>query len=153
MCPKMMLFFCRLKAHNMLFPSRYKRQRYALADVVAVYQPRKPQESPLWQLLNEHFHHFVSEYENSFQKAYGLFRKVVSEYLLTWYRIYEVIRRLKCALDACSSSALCQQHPVSRYRRTCTDLLRSYISDVMQIPWQLFLIQAVAGLESSLRSL
>ena len=48
-------------------------------DGAAVYQQRKPQESPLWQLLNEHFHHFISEYENHFQKAHGFFRQIISD--------------------------------------------------------------------------
>ena len=47
-------------------------------------------------------------------------------YLLTGYRIYSVVRRLKYRKYACASSALYLQHPVSRYRRICTDLLRSY---------------------------
>jgi len=49
------------------------------SDGAAVYHPRKPRNSPLWQLLNEHFHHFVSEYEDRFQKAYGFFRQVISD--------------------------------------------------------------------------
>ncbi len=47
-------------------------------------------------------------------------------YLLTGYRIYFVVGRLKYRKYACASSALYLQHPVSRYRRICTYLLRSY---------------------------
>ena len=49
------------------------------ADEAVAYYPRRPQESPLWQLLNEHFHHFVAEYEDRFRKAYGFFRQVISD--------------------------------------------------------------------------
>ena len=49
-------------------------------------------------------------------------------YLLTGYRIYVVVRRLKYRKYACASSALYLQHPVSRYRRNRTYLLRSYLN-------------------------
>ena len=56
----------------------------------------------------------------------GLREKLHITYLLTRYGIYGVVRRLKYRKYACASSALYLQHPVSRYRRIYTDLLRSY---------------------------
>jgi len=48
-------------------------------DTATVYHPRKPEESPLWMLLNDHFYNFVSEYEDHFQKTHGFFRPVISD--------------------------------------------------------------------------
>ena len=47
------------------------------SDGAAVYHPRKPEESPLWRLLHEHFPCFVLEYKDRFQRDYGFFRQVI----------------------------------------------------------------------------
>ncbi|MBU4264333.1 MAG: transposase zinc-binding domain-containing protein [Proteobacteria bacterium] len=47
------------------------------SDGAAVYHPRKPEESPLWRLLHEHFTSFVLEYKARFQRDYGFFRQVI----------------------------------------------------------------------------
>ena len=43
----------------------------------AVYQPRRPHESPLWQLINDRFEDFLEEYHGRFQKRYGYFRNII----------------------------------------------------------------------------
>ena len=49
------------------------------SDDATVYHPRKPKESPLWNLLNDHFDNFKRNYSEWFEKEYGFFRLVISE--------------------------------------------------------------------------
>jgi hypothetical protein len=48
------------------------------SDTAQVYRQRKPRESPLWQLLNEHFDEFEERYDELFSKKHGFYRPVVS---------------------------------------------------------------------------
>ncbi|MEA1897405.1 MAG: transposase zinc-binding domain-containing protein [Bacteroidota bacterium] len=45
----------------------------------AAYHPRNPKESPLWNLLNNHYENFERNYQERFEKEYGFFRPVISE--------------------------------------------------------------------------
>jgi hypothetical protein len=50
-----------------------------------IYHPRNPTDSPLWNVLNNHYDDFEKHYEEKYEKKYGYFRpvikKVVEEYL------------------------------------------------------------------------
>jgi len=48
------------------------------SDMAQVYRQRKPRESPLWQLFNEHFDEFEERYDELFSKDYGFYRPVIS---------------------------------------------------------------------------
>ena len=48
------------------------------SDTAHVYKQRKPRESPLWQLLNEHFDEFEERYDEFFSRDYGFYRPVIS---------------------------------------------------------------------------
>lgn len=45
-----------------------------------VYRGRKPRQSMLWQLLDNHFDDFECRYDDLFSREYGFFRPVVSHY-------------------------------------------------------------------------
>jgi len=45
--------------------------------VIAVYRPRRPQSSPLYRILEEHFERFCVMYEEEFEREYGPLRPVV----------------------------------------------------------------------------
>jgi hypothetical protein len=41
----------------------------SLSDAAQVCKQRKPRESPLWQLLDEHFDEFEERYDDLFSKG------------------------------------------------------------------------------------
>ena len=43
----------------------------------AFYRPRKPWETPLYRLIEEHFDEFERVYPDRFQRKYGFWRPVV----------------------------------------------------------------------------
>lgn len=43
-----------------------------------VYKQRKPRESPLWQLLSDHFDEFEERYDDLFSKGYGFYRPIIA---------------------------------------------------------------------------
>ena len=45
----------------------------------ALYHPRNPESSPLWNLFNTHYDNFEQTYEEQFEKHYGFFRPVIGE--------------------------------------------------------------------------
>jgi len=45
-----------------------------MPDVSPVYQPRKPQESPYYQCVEDHFETLEQVYDERFAKQYGFFR-------------------------------------------------------------------------------
>jgi ribosomal protein S27E len=49
-----------------------------LAPGLAVYKPRKPKQTLLWQILADYFDQFEQSYEVCYTKAYGFFRPVIS---------------------------------------------------------------------------
>ncbi len=53
---------------------------------VSVYHPRNPEISPLWKLLNDHYHSFEQHYEDRFEKHYGFFRPVIGEVVREYLR-------------------------------------------------------------------
>ena len=55
------------------------------SDQAKVYRGRTPDESPLWQLLDEHFdefeelyNEFEERYDELFARQYGFYRPVIS---------------------------------------------------------------------------
>ncbi len=64
-----------------------------------VYHPRKPENSPLWKLLNDYYHSFERHYEEKFEKHYGFFRSVISEVVNEYLRcgdLKEGFARVRC---------------------------------------------------------
>jgi hypothetical protein len=57
----------------------------ARKPATSVYQPRRPQSSPLYRLLEEHFERFCVIYEEEYERQYGplrpVVRKAVQKYL------------------------------------------------------------------------
>ncbi len=48
------------------------------SDKAEVYRGRKPRESPLWQLLDNHSDDFECRYDDLFSREFGFFRPVIS---------------------------------------------------------------------------
>ena len=44
-----------------------------------VYRPRRPQASPLYRLIEDHFDEFYTVYDERFARRWGYWRKVVGE--------------------------------------------------------------------------
>ena len=64
-----------------------------------LYHPRKPQESPLWRLLDNHYEGFENCYEESFEKKYGFFRPATREVVYGYLRcgdLREGFARVRC---------------------------------------------------------
>src|SRR5713226_81576 len=67
--------------------------------VEAVYKPRKPKLSPLYQSIVEHFAEFESVYEHHYQKSYGVLRDIVQEVVhkhLSCGELRKGFARIKC---------------------------------------------------------
>ncbi len=70
-----------------------------LLNSPSVYHPRKPKESQLWNLLNNHFDGFENNYTERFEKQYGFFRPVVSETVKDYLKcgdLKEGFARVQC---------------------------------------------------------
>ena len=50
-----------------------------ISNAKSVYHPRRPYDSPLWRLLNNHYENFERCYEERFEQKYGFFRPVIGE--------------------------------------------------------------------------
>jgi hypothetical protein len=51
----------------------------AQEHITGVYRPRRPQSSPLYRLLEEHFERFLLVYEEQYESRYGPLRSVVKK--------------------------------------------------------------------------
>lgn len=49
------------------------------ASPAGIYRPRRPQSSPLYRLLQDHFEELAGAYEERFEHLYGPWRPVVRE--------------------------------------------------------------------------
>ena len=49
------------------------------ATPAGIYQPRRPQSSPLYRLIDDHFQEFTTVYDERFSRRWGYWRPVVSE--------------------------------------------------------------------------
>ena len=70
---------------------------------VAVYHPRNPQQSPLWKMLNDHYHDFGLNYDESFVRQFGYPRRVVSDVVNDYLKcgdLREGFARIRCP-DCC----------------------------------------------------
>ena len=66
----------------------------------AVYHPRNPKESVLWNLLNNHYENFERNYQQRFEKEYGFFRPVISEVVHDYLKcgdLKEGFARVRCS--------------------------------------------------------
>lgn len=64
-----------------------------------VYHPRKPNQSPLWRLLDDHYHDFERHYDDSCIRRYGYPRPVVSEVVEGYLKcgdLREGFARIRC---------------------------------------------------------
>lgn len=67
--------------------------------IEAIYQPRKPKLSPLYQSIVGHFAEFESVYEERYQKSYGVLRDVVREVVYKYLGCGDLRKgfaRIKC---------------------------------------------------------
>ena len=67
--------------------------------VEAVYKPRKPKASPLYQCISEHFSEFESVYEERYQYKFGVLRNVVRQVVDKYLGCGDLRRgfaRIKC---------------------------------------------------------
>jgi len=64
-----------------------------------IYHPRNPTDSPLWNLLNNHYNVFEKHYEEKFEKKYGYFRPVISEVVTEYLKCGDLKKgfaRVRC---------------------------------------------------------
>jgi Transposase zinc-binding domain len=67
--------------------------------VEAVYKPRKPKASPLYQSISEHFSEFESVCEERYQNKFGVLRDVVREVVYKYLGCGDLRKgfaRIKC---------------------------------------------------------
>ena len=67
--------------------------------VGALYKPRRPKTSPLYQSISGHFSEFESVYEERYQKRYGVLRDVVREVVYKYLGCGDLKKgfaRIKC---------------------------------------------------------
>ena len=65
----------------------------------AIYRPRRPRASPLWQLLDRYFDEFQRVYDERYQKRYGFWRPVIArtvEKFLVCGDLHEGFARVRC---------------------------------------------------------
>jgi len=72
-----------------------------------VYRPRRPRESPLWRLTEEHLETFKQVYDDRFAERYGFWRAEIERTLLAFLDCGDFERgfaRVRC--DACRRESL-----------------------------------------------
>lgn len=65
----------------------------------AIYHPKNPQQSPLWKMLNDHYHDFELNYDESCACRYGYPRRVVSSVVYDYLKcgdLREGFARIRC---------------------------------------------------------
>ena len=68
-------------------------------NITAVYHPRKPTDSPLYHLLQNHFEHFEQIYDDKLEKDYGFYRQVISDVVYAYLKcgdLKEGFARIRC---------------------------------------------------------
>jgi hypothetical protein len=79
-----------------------------------VYKPRRPQASPLFRLVSDHFRAFHAAYEERFAQAYGDWRPVVARWPKSfWNAAYSNTASRACGVTRARTS-ICAR---SRARR------------------------------------
>jgi len=68
-----------------VFP-RESADTRASAEGSPAYRPRKPEASPLWQLVTNHAHPFLDLYDDRYAARYGPLRAVVPPALESFQR-------------------------------------------------------------------
>ncbi len=69
------------------------------SDPLPVYQPRDPQASDLWQLLDQHFDSFRQVYDHRYQLKYGFWRPVIDRSVAAFLKcgdLQEGFARVRC---------------------------------------------------------
>jgi hypothetical protein len=65
----------------------------------SVYHPRDPHQSPLWQLLNDHYQDFELHYDDHCVRFYGYHRPVVRDVVEAYHQcgdLCEGFTRIRC---------------------------------------------------------
>ncbi len=84
-----------------------------------VYEPRRPQASPLFRFMSDHLHRLQTVYDERFTRAYGPWRPVVArvaEKFLACGVLEHGFARIRC--DACAHEYLLASTVRHRSRRT-----------------------------------
>jgi hypothetical protein len=74
-----------------------------------VYHPREPTDSPLWNMVHNHYEDFKAHYDENCEKRYGFFRPVVDEVVEEYLKcgdLHEGFARVRCSNPACRHSYL-----------------------------------------------
>ncbi len=69
------------------------------SDPLPLYQPRDPQSSDLWQLLDQHFDSFRQVYDDRYQAKYGYWRPIVEQSVAAFLKcgdLQEGFARVRC---------------------------------------------------------
>ncbi len=69
------------------------------SDRLPLYQPRDPQASDLWQLLDQHFDSFRQVYDQRYQAKYGYWRPIVEQSVAAFLKcgdLQEGFARVRC---------------------------------------------------------
>jgi hypothetical protein len=68
-------------------------------EPLALYRPRDPRASDLWQLMDRHFETFQQVYDERFAAKYGFWRPVVARSVTAFLRcgdLHEGFARVRC---------------------------------------------------------
>lgn len=68
-------------------------------DQAAIYRPRRPKASPLYQLLEDNYERFEQEYEERFVREYGFYRSAVGHVVRGFLKcgdLKEGFARVRC---------------------------------------------------------
>jgi len=101
-------------------------------DPAAVYRPRKPASSPLWQLLADHFPEFLQHYGDRFVREYGFLRPVIPDVVLA----FSCRGRWFCSSCHAKKVILSGQH--LRDNALCPVPHRQYVFSIPIIPRRFF---------------
>ena len=69
------------------------------SDPLPLYQPRDPQASDLWQLLDQHFDSFRQAYDERYQAKYGFWRPVIDRSVAAFLKcgdLQQGFARVRC---------------------------------------------------------
>ena len=69
------------------------------SDPLPLYQPRDPQASDLWQLLDQHFDSFRQVYDQRYQPKYGFWRPVIDRSVAAFLKcgdLQQGFARIRC---------------------------------------------------------
>jgi hypothetical protein len=81
----------------------------AMPEALAVYHPRDPTQSPLWNILHNNYEEFKANYDESYEKQYGFFRPVIDDVVHDYLKcgdLKEGFARVRCTNDVLYNSLI-----------------------------------------------